>query len=420
MTTMNTLSNFFIILLVLSLATQLWLIARQLGHVQKNRARVPDEFKDQISLEAHQKAADYTLTRTRFSRYEAVVGSILLLIWTLGGGLEILDQAWRSLGWSPIWTGIGFMVAVMLISSLLDLPFSAYRTFVIEQRFGFNKTTSATFFADLFKGTLLTLAIGVPLLWLVLWIMEVSGPLWWLYVWAVWFGFSLFLMWAYPAFIAPLFNKFKPLENGELKDGIEKLMDQCGFHSNGIFVMDGSRRSAHGNAYFSGIGNKKQIVFFDTLMEQLDGDEIEAVLAHELGHFRMHHIRKRLIGMGIISLISLAILGWLIKPDWFYHGLGVSTASTYMGLTLFMLLTPLVGFFLTPLMSLLSRKHEFEADAYASKQRNANLLITALVKMYEENASTLTPDPVYSSFYDSHPPAPVRIDHLKKQSQPTG
>jgi len=414
---MNTLSNLFILLVLLTLAVQLWLANRHIRHVNKNRAQVPDEFAGQIPLEAHQKAADYTMTRTRFGRIDTIVGSVLLLAWTLGGGLELMDQAWRSLEWSAIWTGIGFMLSVMLIMSLLDLPFSAYRTFVIEERFGFNKTNMATFIADLFKGMLLTLVIGAPLLWVVLWIMEVSGDLWWLYVWAVWFSFSLFMMWAYPAFIAPLFNKFKPLENGELKDNIEQLLVQCGFKSNGIFVMDGSRRSAHGNAYFSGIGSKKQIVFFDTLIKQLEANEIEAVLAHELGHFRMHHIRKRLISMGAISLASLAILGWLIGQSWFYTGLGVSQASTYMALMLFMMLAPVVGFFMTPLMSMLSRKHEFEADAYASQQRNADCLITALVKMYEENASTLTPDPIYSSFYDSHPPAPVRIEHLKKQVQ---
>ncbi len=245
--------------------------------------------------------------------------------------------------------------------------------------------------------------------------MQGAGDLWWLYVWMVWFGFSLLMMWAYPAFIAPLFNKFSPLEDSDLKTGIEELLQQCGFKSNGIFIMDGSKRSAHGNAYFSGIGNKKQIVFFDTLIKQLEADEIEAVLAHELGHFRMHHIRKRLISMGAVSLISLAILGWLIDQQWFYTGLGVAEASNYMALMLFMLLAPLFGFFLTPIMSMLSRKHEFEADAYASRQRHPELLIKALVKMYEENASTLTPDPLYSSFYDSHPPAPVRIDHLKKQ-----
>jgi len=414
---MNTLSQIFIILVGLTLAIQLWLAARHIRHVEKNRSSVPDEFEGQIPLEAHQKAADYTVARTRFGRIETVVGTILLFAWTLGGGLELVDQQWRQLGWDPIWTGIGFMLTIMLIMSVIDIPSSLYRTFNIESRFGFNKTTLPTFIADLFKGMLVTMAIGLPLLWVVLWIMQSAGSLWWLYVWAVWFGFSLLMMWAYPAFIAPLFNKFEPLENSDLKDGIEKLLTQCGFKSNGIFVMDGSRRSAHGNAYFSGIGNKKQIVFFDTLMKQLEADEIEAVLAHELGHFRMHHIRKRLIGMGLISLGSLAVLGWLIDQSWFYTGLGVSTASTYMALMLFMILAPVFGFFLTPLMSMLSRKHEFEADAYASKQRNANLLIKALVKMYEENASTLTPDPIYSNFYDSHPPAPVRIEHLKKQMQ---
>lgn len=412
---MNLLSQFFIIMIVLTLGIQIWLANRHIHHVISRRNRVPAEFEGQIPLEAHQKAADYTVARTRFGRVETVIGSILLLVWTLGGGLEWLDQFWRSMELSNIWTGIAFMVSVMIIMSIIDLPASYYRTFVIEARFGFNKTTMATFITDLIKGLVLTLVIGVPLLWAVLWIMQSAGNLWWLYVWMVWFGFSLFMMWAYPAFIAPLFNKFSPLEDSDLKSGIEKLLQECGFKSNGIFIMDGSRRSAHGNAYFSGIGNKKQIVFFDTLIKQLEANEIEAVLAHELGHFRLHHIRKRLISMGVVSLVSLAILGWLIEQQWFYTGLGVSEASNYMALMLFMLLAPLFGFFLTPLMSMLSRKHEFEADAYASRQRHPDLLIKALVKMYEENASTLTPDPIYSSFYDSHPPAPVRIDHLKKQ-----
>jgi len=402
-------------MIALTLGIQLWLANRHIRHVLSRRGQIPAEFEGQIPLEAHQKAADYTVARTRFGRVEAVIGSILLLAWTLGGGLEWLDQFWRSMELSTIWTGIAFMISVMLIMSVIDLPASYYRTFVIEARFGFNKTTLTTFVADLFKGVLLTLLIGVPLLWAVLWIMQGAGDMWWLYVWIVWFGFSLLMMWAYPAFIAPLFNKFSPLEESDLKKGIEKLLQQCGFKSNGIFIMDGSKRSAHGNAYFSGIGNKKQIVFFDTLIKQLEVDEIEAVLAHELGHFRLHHIRKRLISMGAVSLISLAILGWLIGQQWFYAGLGVSEASNYMALMLFMLMAPLFGFFLTPLMSMLSRKHEFEADAYASRQRHPELLIKALVKMYEENASTLTPDPLYSSFYDSHPPAPVRIDHLKKQ-----
>ncbi|NOY66864.1 MAG: M48 family metallopeptidase, partial [Gammaproteobacteria bacterium] len=360
---MNALSNFFIVMVIITLATQLWLAARHVRHVKNNRAQVPDEFKDQIPLDAHQKAADYTVTRTQFGRYETILGSILLLAWTLGGGLEFMDTAWRSLQWDGIWTGIAFMISIMLIMSALDLPFSIYRTFVIEEKFGFNKTTPITFITDLVKGSIVTILIGLPLLWVILWIMEISGSLWWLYVWSVWFGFSLLMMWAYPAFIAPLFNKFKPLENSDLKDGIEALLVQCGFKSNGIFVMDGSRRSAHGNAYFSGIGNKKQIVFFDTLMEQLEPDEIEAVLAHELGHFRMHHIRKRLISMGAISLASLAVLGWLIDQDWFYTGLGVTMQSDYMALMLFMMLAPVIGFFLTPVSAMFSRKHEFEADA---------------------------------------------------------
>jgi len=417
MTDLHTIGQLFITLVIVSLATQIWLANRHIKHVQTNRTDVPEAFEGQIPLEAHQKAADYTVARTRFGRIDSVAGSILLLILTLGGGLEILDQAWRGLGWDTIWTGIAFMISIMILMSLLDLPFAAYRTFVIEEKYGFNKSTISIFITDLLKGALLTILIGTPLLWVVLWIMEKAGALWWLYVWGVWFGFSLLMMWAYPAFIAPLFNKFKPLESSDLKTRIEQLMTQCGFKSNGIFVMDGSKRSAHGNAYFSGIGNKKQIVFYDTLIDQLDAEEIEAVLAHELGHFRMHHIRKRLIMMGIMSLASLAILGWLIKQSWFFAGLGVSTPSTYMGLVLFMLLAPVAGFFLTPLMSLLSRKHEFEADAFAAKQRDANLLIKALVKMYEENASTLTPDPVYSNFYDSHPPAPIRIQHLKNQLQ---
>jgi STE24 endopeptidase len=415
---MNAFSYIFILMLALTLVVQLWLARRHIRHVQSHRQQVPDAFRDHIPLAAHQKAADYTLTKTRFGQIESVTGTVLILLWTLAGGLNLLDQAWRSLEWSTLYTGISVMISAMLIMSVLDLPFSLYRTFVIEERFGFNKTTLAVFISDLLKGALLTLVIGVPLLWVVLSIMERAGNLWWLYVWLVWFGFSLVMMWAYPAFIAPLFNKFEPLEDSDLRTRIEQLLAQCGFKSNGIFIMDGSRRSAHGNAYFSGIGNNKRIVFFDTLIKQLTPDEIEAVLAHELGHFRMHHIRKRLISMGLMSLGSLALLGWLIQQDWFYSGLGITQPSTYIGLMLFMLLAPVFGFFLTPIMSLFSRKHEFEADAYAAKQRNANLLIQALVKMYEENASTLTPDPVFSGFYDSHPPAPVRVEHLKKQLQP--
>ncbi len=414
MTAVNLFTSIFLITLAASLIMQWWLANRHIGHISKNRAQVPAEFSAHIPLADHQKAADYTISKVALGRYETVYGALILLWFTLGGLMNLINDFWLQFDWSTTLTGVAVIITITMAGSLLDLPFTIYRTFVTEQRFGFNRTTPAVFVMDLLKGALLGILLGGPLLWVILWLMDNSGALWWLYAWMVWFGFSLFMMWAYPAFIAPLFNKFEDLEDKELKDRIETLLTQCGFISKGIYVMDGSRRSAHGNAYFSGIGNNKRIVFYDTLIEQLNGDEIEAVLAHELGHFRMHHIRKRLVSMAIIGLGGLALLGWLITQPWFYQGLGVEHASTYMGLTLFMLLSPVFGFFTTPLMSWFSRKHEFEADAYAAKQRNAHDLIKALVKMYQENASTLTPDPLYSSFYDSHPPAPVRVDHLQK------
>ena len=414
MTADNLFTLIFLLTLAASLLMQWWLANRHIGHIKQNRAEVPAEFSEHITLADHQKAADYTTSKVALGRYEAAYGALILLWFTLGGLMNHINDFWLQLDWSTTVTGVAVMMSIMMAGSLLDLPFTLYRTFVTEQRFGFNRTTPAVFIVDMLKGALLGVLIGGPLIWVILWLMGNSGPLWWLYAWMVWFGFSLFMMWAYPAFIAPLFNKFEALEDGELKSRIEALLQQCGFISKGIYVMDGSRRSAHGNAYFSGIGNNKRIVFYDTLIEQLNGDEIEAVLAHELGHFRMHHIRKRLLSMAIIGLGSLALLGWLIDQSWFYQGLGVETASTYMGLTLFMLLSPVFGFFTTPLMSWFSRKHEFEADTYAAQQRDARDLIKALVKMYQENASTLTPDPLYSSFYDSHPPAPVRVNHLQK------
>lgn len=410
---MNNFSYLFLAMLAITIGFQWWLGNRHLRHVLRHRAEVPVSFREQIPLQAHQKAADYTVARGRFGRIETVTGAVFLLFWTLGGGLALLDNTWQGLGLGPTATGVGVMLSAILIMSILDIPGSAYFTFVIEERFGFNKNTPRLFVIDLFKAALLLLVIGTPLLWLVLWIMEIAGPVWWLYVWAVWFGFSLLMMWAYPAFIAPLFNRFEPLADRELGQRIEALLQQCGFKSNGIFVMDGSRRSAHGNAYFSGLGNNKRIVFFDTLIKQLDADEIEAVLAHELGHFRLRHIRKRLLGMGVISLASLALLGWLAQQPWFYAGFNVNP-SNHMALMLFMLLSPVFSFFLTPLFSWLSRRHEFEADAYAAGKRDSAHLIRALVKMYEENASTLTPDPLYSRFYDSHPPAPIRINHLRQ------
>lgn len=413
---MNTFTLVFLCMLALSIGLQIWLGLRHMRHVGANRDRVPEPFRGNIPLTAHRKAADYTVANTRLGLFETVYGAVLLLGWTLAGGLDLLDGAWRGLALGPLVTGMLVLLSVMLLMSLLELPFSAVRTFMIEQRFGFNRSTVATFLSDLLKGALLLILLGAPLALLVLWIMAAAGSLWWLYVWMVWFGFSLLMMWAYPSIIAPMFNKFEPLQDIGLRERIEKLLQECGFQSDGIFVMDGSRRSTHGNAYFGGIGSHKRIVFFDNLIRQLDGDEIEAVLAHELGHFRLHHIRKRLIGLGVISLLGLALLGWLIEQPWFYHGLGVATPSNYMALLLFMLSAPVFGFLLTPAGSWLSRRHEFQADAFAADRRDGGALIRALVKLYEENASTLTPDPVYSRFYYSHPPAAIRIEQLRAHS----
>ncbi len=411
---MNEFTYVFLFALTLSIAVQLLLGWRHINHVSSHRGKVPSAFEGKIPLDAHQKAADYTLAKVKTGFFELLPATIFLLIWTLGGALQYLDGHWRSLGLSEIWTGTAFLLSVIAIMSILDLPMSAYRTFHIEQKFGFNKMTPGIFIMDILKNTVVGFLIGVPLLVLVLWIMNVSGELWWLYVWMTWFGFSLFMMWAYPSFIAPLFNKFKPLEEGELRNRIDNLLTRNGFTSNGIFVMDGSTRSTHGNAYFTGLGSNKRIVFFDTLIDELSHDEIEAVLAHELGHFKCNHIKKRMIVMGAISLLGLAILGWLIKLPWFYEGLGISTPSNYMALLLFVMISPAFTFFLQPIFSFTSRKHEFEADKFAAGQAQAEHLIHALVSLYKENANTLTPDPIYSAFYDSHPPAPVRIAHLSE------
>jgi len=415
---MHLFSYLFVAFVALSLGVQLWLAQRHARHVQQHSQQVPATFSAQIDLAAHQKAAHYTVTKTRFGQWEMILGYALLLIWTFGGGLEYLDSQILGLGLTPIWSGVVFILAITLISSLLELPVSGYRTFRIEQRFGFNNTTFKLFISDNLKQLLLSLLIGLPLIWLVLWLMTHAGGLWWLYVWAVWMGFSLLMMWIYPAFIAPLFNKFTELADTALRSRIEQLLSRCGFSSNGIFVMDGSRRSSHGNAYFTGLGSNKRIVFFDTLLNSLTHDETEAVLAHELGHFKRKHILKHLGLMAALSLGGLALLGWLMQQSWFYSGLGVSTPSLHMALVLFMLIMPVFTFFFSPLMSLLMRKHEFEADEYAARQSDPQHLISALVKLYKDNASTLTPDPLYSGFYDSHPPAPVRIVHLQQLQHP--
>jgi len=409
---MHTFSWIFIAALGGSVLLKLWLAQRQIHSVAANRRQVPDAFVGKIQLESHQKAADYTLTNTRQGRLELVYGTLLLLAWTLGGGLQWLDNVWAGVGWGGIAQGVAVIVSAFILMGVLDLPFSLYNTFVIEARFGFNKTTPGTFVGDLLKQTLLMLVLGVPLVWAALWLMQESGRLWWLYLWLLWAGFSLLMLWAYPAVIAPLFNKFTLLDNEQLQQRIQCLLDRCGFKSKGIYVMDGSRRSGHGNAYFTGMGRNKRIVFFDTLLESLEADEIEAVLAHELGHFKRHHIQQRIVTMMLTSLAGLAVLGWLTQQPWFYQGLGVEHPANHLALMLFLLVSPVFTLFFQPLVSWFSRKHEFEADDYAAAQSSAADLIRALVKLYQENASTLTPDPLYSAFYDSHPPAPVRVAHL--------
>ena len=409
---MNTFSWIFLLALAASLTVKLWLARRQTRNVSANRDKVPEAFAASIPLDAHQKAADYTLTNTRQGRLELVYSSLLLLGWTLGGGLQRLDDIWQQFGLGTIPTGVAMLISVFMIITILELPFSLYHTFVIEERFGFNRTTVATYVSDLLKQALLMLLLGVPLAGAALWLMQESGSFWWLYLWLLWAGFSLVMLWAYPAVIAPLFNKFNPLEDDDLQRRIQSLLDRCGFRSQGIFVMDGSRRSGHGNAYFTGMGQNKRIVFFDTLLKTLEPDEIEAVLAHELGHFKRKHVQKRIITMMLMSLAGLALLGWLIQQTWFYQGLGVQQPTNHLALLLFLMVSPVFTVFLQPVASWFSRKHEFEADDYAATQSSAADLVRALVKMYKDNASTLTPDPIYSAFYDSHPPAPVRVAHL--------
>jgi len=402
------------VLAVLALVTgiQLWLAARHVRHVERHREEVPEAFRSAVAQIAHRKAAAYTIAKTRAGMFDALLAAALFLVWTLGGALEALDGGWRALGLSPLLAGTGFVVSFLAVSSLLELPMDAYRTFGIEQKFGFNRIGLGLFLSDNLKQLLLTLLIAAPLAWVVLWLMADAGTLWWLAAWAVWMGFSVLMLWAYPVVIAPLFNRFAPLDNEELRQRIERLLSRCGFASKGIFVMDGSRRSSHGNAYFTGLGENKRIVFFDTLLNNLDGGEIEAVLAHELGHFKRRHVAKRLFSMAALSLVALAALGWLSGQPWFYAGLGVSTPSAHAALALFLLIAPLAGFFIQPALAAVMRRHEFEADDFAAEQTDPSTLVRALVKLYEDNANTLTPDPLYSAFHDSHPPAPVRVAHL--------
>jgi len=409
---MNTFTLVFLIALGAAVALQLWLDRRQLRHVRAHRATVPPAFADSISPDAHQKAADYTVAKVRLGMVEQVFGALVLLGWTLAGGLDLLDGLWRGAGLGPVATGVGVLVSLFVIGALIELPLAAWRVFRVEQRHGFNRSTPGLFINDTLKQGLLALLFGAPLAAVVLWLMGHAGALWWLYAWAVWMGFTLLMLWAFPTFIAPLFNRFTPLADEALAERIRRLLERCGFRAKEIFVMDGSKRSSHGNAYFTGIGNQKRIVFFDTLINQLTPEEIEAVLAHELGHFRHHHIRKRFLVIGSTSLLGLGLLGWLMGEPWFYTGLGVGTPSLWTALALFLLVAPVFSLFAQPLMAAFMRRHEFQADDFAATQTGARDLIRALVKLYRENASTLTPDPLYSAFHDSHPPAPVRVQNL--------
>lgn len=409
----TTLTTVFLSLLILTTITRLWLARRHVNHVLANRNQVPDAFKQNISLESHQKAADYSSEKTRLVILETVAQAILLIIFTVGGGLQTVDNIWRDLLPNlEILRGALVILSVMLISGLVDLPFDYYKSFSIDERFGFNKMTPRMFFTDMIKQGLVGLLLGAPILFAALWLMQGAGEYWWFYLWVIWSAFNLLMLAVYPTFIAPLFNKFSPLTDNSLKSRIEALLTKCGFKSQGLFVMDGSTRSSHGNAYFTGFGASKRVVFFDTLLDRLDANEIEAVLAHELGHFKHHHVIKRIVMLFAMSFVGLALLGWLQQQTWFYQGLGVSTPSNYMALMLFLLVSPVFLFILRPFMASYSRKNEFEADAYAAKHADAQYLIEALVKLYRDNASTLTPDPLHSAFYDSHPPASIRIARL--------
>ena len=403
----------FVSLLIASTLIRLWLGGRHITYVQAHRNLVPAAFSDNITLDAHQKAADYTSAKTKLALTEAVTQALFLAALTLGGGLQLIDDSWRTvLANQEIVRGALVICSAMLIGGLIDLPFEYYKTFVVDEQFGFNKMTPAMFVNDLFKHSLVGLALGGPILLVALWLMQGAGDFWWLYLWLIWSAFNLIMLAVYPTFIAPLFNKFTPLKDENLKERIEILLTKCGFKSQGLFVMDGSSRSSHGNAYFTGFGASKRVVFFDTLLERLNADEIESVLAHELGHFKHRHVIKRIAMMFFVSFLGLALLGWLMNQPWFYTDLGINQASNYMALMLFMLVSPVFLFLLRPIMASYSRKNEFEADDYAAKHASAKHLVKALVKLYRDNASTLTPDPLHSVFYDSHPPASIRISKL--------
>ena len=410
------LTTAFIVFLLSMLGLRFWLASRQIRHVSAHASQVPTQFADRVSPEAHRKAADYTIAKTRLGIVEAAVSAAVLVLLTLLGGLQWVSEALRAALGGGLLYQVAVVVVIALLLALVDLPFSWVRQFRIEQQFGFNRMTPKMWLADLLKSLLVSAALGLPLIAAIIWLMQQAGDLWWFYAWLLWTGFSAMILLLYPTLIAPMFNKFEPLHDSALAERIGALLRRTGFRSRGVFVMDGSRRSAHGNAYFTGLGRAKRIVFFDTLIERLLPAEIEAVLAHELGHFKLKHIAKRLVLSIFASLALLALLGWLVTKPWFYIGLGVEPALDGMNqgvaLVLFMLALPVFTFVLAPLGSVMSRRHEFEADQFAARNASARDLVSALVKLYEDNASTLTPDPVHSAFYDSHPPASIRIQRL--------
>lgn len=406
----------FVVVLLAMVAAKLWLATRQIDHVSAHRNKVPDDFANSVSLDSHQRAADYTVALMRLKRWEISIGAVLLFMLTIGGGVRILDHWLASQLGGGMLQQIALIAIVLLISGLVDLPFDLLRHFRIESNFGFNRMTPLLFLGDLIKGVAVGVALGLPLVAAVLALMHQAPQLWWLLAWFVWIAFNVLVLVLYPTLIAPLFNRFEPLRDDALRRRIEALLARCGFAAKGLFVMDGSRRSAHGNAYFTGFGAAKRIVFFDTLLSRLNGDEIEAVLAHELGHFKHRHLGKRLIFTFLLSLLLLALLGWLAKQPWFYSGLGAISygqpRDCGVALVLFFLVIPVFGFFLSPIASMSSRRHEFQADAFAASKARSEDLVNALVKLYQDNASTLTPDPLYSAVYASHPPASQRIEKL--------
>jgi STE24 endopeptidase len=411
--TMQWLTWAFLIAVAAETLTRLWLGSRQIAAVQAHRDEVPEPFRGQIALADQQKAADYTTARVRLGRWATVVEALVKLLLTLGGGLAAVDAVWRHTGLGEPWRGACVVATVLLLLQLAGLPFSLWRTFRIEARFGFNRVSPRLYTVDLLKQLLLAVLLGGPLLLATLTLMERAGAGWWVWAWLIWLAWTVGLTWAAPRFIAPLFNRFSPLTDESLKKRIETLLERCGFAARGgVFVMDGSLRSAHGNAYFTGIGRNKRIVFFDTLLSRIEAPEIEAVLAHELGHFRLHHVRQRLAASVLLTFGGLALLAWVARQPGFYSALGVPVPSAAMALLLFAVTVPVFAFFATPVMSSWSRRHERQADDFAAEHADAGMLAAALVKLFRDNAATLTPDRIHSAFFDSHPPALERIGRL--------